>query len=48
MTERRTTTTGITSLVPAGLFPAFWLFVRLILGWEWLRAGWDKLGDSGP
>lgn len=27
--------------------PTFWLFVRLALGFEWLRAGWEKLGDPG-
>jgi thiosulfate dehydrogenase [quinone] large subunit len=29
------------------LRPAAWLFVRLVLGVEWLRAGWEKLGDPG-
>lgn len=24
-----------------------WLFVRLVLGFEWLRGGWEKLGDPG-
>lgn len=27
--------------------PAAWLFVRLILGIEWLRGGWEKIGDPG-
>ncbi len=29
------------------LLPAGWLFVRLVLGIEWLRAGWEKIGDPG-
>ncbi len=24
-----------------------WLFIRLVLGFEWLRAGWEKVGDPG-
>lgn len=32
----------VTELAPAG-----WLFVRLVLGTEWLRGGWEKLGDAG-
>lgn len=24
-----------------------WLFIRLVLGFEWLRASWEKLGDPG-
>jgi thiosulfate dehydrogenase (quinone) large subunit len=31
----------------AGLIPASWLFIRLVLGVEWLRAGWEKVGDAG-
>ncbi len=27
--------------------PAAWLFVRVILGIEWVRAGWEKIGDPG-
>lgn len=27
--------------------PAVWLFVRLILAVEWLRGGWEKVGDAG-
>lgn len=27
--------------------PAVWLFIRLVLGIEWLRAGWEKIGDPG-
>ena len=29
------------------LLPAGWLFVRLVLGVEWLRGGWEKIGDPG-
>lgn len=29
------------------LLPAGWLFIRLVLGIEWLRAGWEKIGDAG-
>lgn len=32
----------IRSFVPAG-----WLFIRLVLGIEWLRAGWEKIGEAG-
>lgn len=24
----------------------FWLIVRLYVGWEWLSAGWEKVGNS--
>ncbi len=24
-----------------------WLFIRLVLGIEWARAGWEKIGDPG-
>lgn len=27
--------------------PSAWLFVRLVLGIEWLRAGWEKVGVAG-
>lgn len=27
--------------------PATWLFARLVVGSEWLRAGWEKIGDGG-
>jgi thiosulfate dehydrogenase [quinone] large subunit len=27
--------------------PAGWLFVRVILGVEWIRGGWEKIGDAG-
>ena len=27
--------------------PAAWLFIRLILGIEWVRGAWEKIGDSG-
>lgn len=27
--------------------PAGWLFVRLVLAVEWIRAGWTKIGDAG-
>lgn len=27
--------------------PAVWLFIRLVLGIEWLRGGWEKIGDPG-
>lgn len=27
--------------------PAGWLFIRLVLGIEWLRGGWEKLGTPG-
>lgn len=23
----------------------FWLIVRLYVGWQWLEAGWEKIGD---
>jgi len=26
-------------------FAWFWLLVRLYVGWEWLSAGWEKLGN---
>lgn len=26
-------------------FAWFWLIVRLYVGWEWLYAGWEKLGN---
>lgn len=29
------------------LAPAGWLFVRLVVGIEWVRGGWDKIGDPG-
>ena len=29
------------------LEPAGWLFIRLALGFEWLRGGWEKIGDAG-
>lgn len=29
------------------LAPAAWLFVRLVLGIEWARGGWEKIGDPG-
>ena len=31
----------------AALAPAGWVFVRMALGIEWLRGGWEKLGDPG-
>lgn len=31
----------------AELAPAGWVFVRMALGIEWLRGGWEKLGDPG-
>jgi thiosulfate dehydrogenase [quinone] large subunit len=31
----------------ATLAPFAWLVVRGALGWVWLRAAWDKLGDAG-
>lgn len=31
----------------AALAPAGWLFIRLVLGVEWVRAGWEKIGDAG-
>lgn len=31
----------------AELAPGGWLFVRVALGIEWLRGGWEKLGDPG-
>lgn len=31
----------------SALLPAGWLFVRVVLGVEWLRAGWEKIGDPG-
>ena len=27
--------------------PGAWLFVRLVLAVEWVRAGWEKIGDPG-
>ncbi|MCC6238088.1 MAG: DoxX family protein [Dehalococcoidia bacterium] len=27
--------------------PGAWLFVRLVLAVEWVRAGWEKVGDPG-
>jgi thiosulfate dehydrogenase [quinone] large subunit len=30
-----------------GLLSASWLFVRIILGVEWMRGGWEKIGDPG-
>ena len=38
--------TGLT-INPAALVPAGWLFVRVILGVEWIRGGWQKIGDAG-
>jgi thiosulfate dehydrogenase (quinone) large subunit len=38
---------GFTTGSREGLEPTFWLFVRLILGVEWVRAGWEKIGDAG-
>ena len=32
----------IRSLIPAG-----WLFIRLVIGVEWVRAGWEKIGEPG-
>lgn len=32
----------VTELAPAG-----WLFVRVALGIEWIRGGWEKIGDPG-
>jgi thiosulfate dehydrogenase [quinone] large subunit len=32
---------GLSGLVPAG-----WLFLRLVIGFEWMRAGWEKVGDA--
>lgn len=29
------------------LEPTLWLFIRLAIGVEWLRGGWEKLGDPG-
>lgn len=31
----------------AAVLPSAWLFVRIILGVEWIRGGWEKIGDSG-
>lgn len=31
----------------AAVMPAAWLFVRLVLGVEWIRGGWEKIGDAG-
>jgi thiosulfate dehydrogenase [quinone] large subunit len=31
----------------AAAAPAGWLFIRLVLGVEWLRAGSEKVGDAG-
>ena len=31
----------------AALVSAGWLFIRLILGVEWIRGGWEKIGDGG-
>ena len=27
--------------------PVAWLFVRLVLAVEWVRGGWEKVGDPG-
>ena len=35
------------SLSSGSLMPSAWLFIRLVLGIEWLRAGWEKVGDAG-
>lgn len=29
------------------LEPVAWLFVRLVLAVEWMRGGWEKVGDAG-
>ncbi|HZP25745.1 MAG TPA: DoxX family membrane protein [Dehalococcoidia bacterium] len=29
------------------VMPAAWLFLRVALGIEWIRAGWEKIGDPG-
>lgn len=38
---------GLLSLSHETLMPAVWLFIRLVLGVEWVRAGWEKIGDAG-
>ncbi len=41
-----TSRTGIT-MNSVALVAAGWLFVRIILGVEWIRGGWEKIGDPG-
>jgi len=38
---------GSLSLSHETLMPAVWLFIRLVLGVEWVRAGWEKIGEAG-
>ena len=28
-------------------FSVVWLVIRVLVGWEWLQAGWHKIGDPG-
>ena len=38
---------GIVDLSRESVLPATWLFLRVALGVEWMRAGWEKIGDAG-
>jgi thiosulfate dehydrogenase (quinone) large subunit len=38
---------GRAEVLAAAFAPGAWLFVRLVLGIEWLRAGIEKLGEPG-
>ena len=38
---------SVTARAPLALVPGGWLFVRLVLGIEWARGGWEKIGDAG-
>jgi thiosulfate dehydrogenase [quinone] large subunit len=38
---------GVVEFSRESVLPATWLFLRVALGVEWIRAGWEKIGDPG-